>query len=335
MKISRRPFRLPRSVQRGLIALAAIGLIRILLPREQHPKGGPEHRVEQVRVVDWSAVDQAVRQVFQDAGEKAEAFAVQAVHEWAGELRRRAEEDFIPWYFSYWNQQAMALNRIGFTLMDTPIAEGLFGKQPGAEERMQAMIGKAFVSRVLQPATARLKIEAITRETVTVYLDTLNQELKVIQADYAVSGQDWDRYLGGLAGSVAAVEGSRQVPLILKGATIGSGGAAVKIGQAVTGQIRRLLLRRGSREMLEEGMLYAGRGAARGFGGIAFAVMTGWDLYDHQRTVAQNLPVMRGLLNDCIDQLENLVLRDPQGGILQTLERVRRTVSEDCSKNRP
>jgi hypothetical protein len=44
---------------------------------------------------------------------------------------------------------------------------------------------------------------------------------------------------------------------------------------------------------------------------------------------------MRGLLNDCIDQLENLVLRDPQGGILQTLERVRRTVSEDCSKNRP
>lgn len=80
--------------------------------------------------------------------------------------------------------------------------------------------------------------------------------------------------------------------------------------------------------MMEEGMMYAGRAVARGFGGIAFAAGTAWDLYDHQRTVSQNKPVMQRLLNEYFDQLESMVLHDSQCGILLTLEKVRRTVAE-------
>jgi hypothetical protein len=59
--------------------------------------------------------------------------------------------------------------------------------------------------------------------------------------------------------------------------------------------------------------------AARGFGGVAFVAMTGWDLYDHQRTVSQNTPVMQRLLSDYFDQLESLVLNDSQCGIPRIL----------------
>jgi len=52
-----------------------------------------------------------------------------------------------------------------------------------------------------------------------------------------------------------------------------------------------------------------------------------WDLYDHHRTVTQNLPVMRGLLNNYFEELENQVLNDPQCGIFQTLETVRQTIA--------
>jgi hypothetical protein len=109
---------------------------------------------------------------------------------------------------------------------------------------------------------------------------------------------------------------------------VGSGIAAIKIGQSLLWQIRMMLLRRGSMEMMENGMMYAGRTAARGFGGIAFAAFAGWDLYDHYRTVSQNSPVMLRLINEYFDQLENLVLHDSQCGIFQTLEQVKRTVSE-------
>lgn len=43
-----------------------------------------------------------------------------------------------------------------------------------------------------------------------------------------------------------------------------------------------------SREMMENGMMYAGRSVARGFGGVAFAAGAAWDIYDHQRTVLRH-----------------------------------------------
>ena len=328
MNINWKQIRLPRMTPRILILIAVLVVFRILLPGEHSGSARQPRRMEQVRVVDWSAVDKSVRDVFMRAGTKAEAYAKQAVHEWTNDLRRRAETDFIPWYFGYWNQQAMALRAIGFHLMNTPAAEGLFGKQPEANKQIEDMVEKAFVSRVLQPATAQLKIEALTRDAVTVYLDALNEGLKAVQADYNISEQDWGRYVEGLAGTILAVEGNRQVPLLLKGATVVSGVIAVKIGQTVAKQVRGMIFRAGRREMYEEGAMYAGRTVARGFGGIAFIAMTGWDIYDHHRTVSQNTPVMRRLLSEYFDQLESLVLNDSQCGILQTLERVRRMVAE-------
>lgn len=327
MKINWRAIRIPKTVQRILFIAGSILLIRILLP-DNTPPAKPDYRVEQVRVTDWSAVDPAIRKVFIQAGEQAEQVATKAVHDWVNELRKRAKDEFIPWYFGYWNQQALALKAAGYHVMSTDAAQGMFGKQPTASEQIEKIVEEAFMSRVLQPATAQLKIEAITKEAVQVYLSVLNRDLKAVQADYQISDQEWDRYMTGVTETLLSLEGSRQVPLLLKGVTVGSGVAAIKIGQTLTAQIRMMLLRRGSQEMIENGMMYAGRTAARGFGGIAFALFTGWDLYDHHRTVSQNAPVMERLINEYFDHLENLVLRDSQCGIFQTLEEVKRTVSE-------
>ena len=70
-----------------------------------------------------------------------------------------------------------------------------------------------------------------------------------------------------------------------------------------------------------------GRYAARGLGWVAFVALSGWDLYDHHRTVRQNKPVMRALLNGYFEELENQILNDPQSGIYQTLETVRQTIA--------
>ena len=67
--------------------------------------------------------------------------------------------------------------------------------------------------------------------------------------------------------------------------------------------------------------------SARGFGWLAFAGLTAWDLDDHHRTVTQNLPVMRGLLSGYFAELENQLLNDPQCGIFQTLGTVRQTIA--------
>jgi hypothetical protein len=51
------------------------------------------------------------------------------------------------------------------------------------------------------------------------------------------------------------------------------------------------------------------------------------DLYDHHRTVTQNKPVMRRLLNGYFDELKNQILNDPHCGIFQTLNGVRQDLA--------
>jgi hypothetical protein len=72
-----------------------------------------------------------------------------------------------------------------------------------------------------------------------------------------------------------------------------------------------------------------GRYASRGLGWVVFAGFTVWDLYDHHRTVSQNTPVMRRLLDGFFEELENQVLNDPQNGIYSVLETVRQKTAEE------
>jgi hypothetical protein len=330
MKLNWRTIYTSRPLRRILVLLAVLTGLR-LLTRDDRPRRVETVRTEAVAAVDWTAVNQEVRGVFVQAGGKAEQHARQAVREWTAELRKRAETDFIPWYFGYFNQQAMALRAAGYFIMDTTAAECLTGPQEDARSKMEHYIADAFMSRVLQPGNAQLRIEAITREAVKVYLDALNEGLKAVQVSYQIRDPEWERLLNGLPALIYSVEGNRQVPLLLKGVTLGSGAAVLKIGQMVSNEIRSMLANRAGREMMEHGMMYSGRLAARGIGGgVLFLGFGAWDLFDHYRTTAQNTPVMRRMLGDYFDQLENMMLNDSQCGILVTLEHVRRTVVREA-----
>lgn len=100
-------------------------------------------------MVDWQAVDVRIRSAVEDAHAAARRHAETAVDQWIRRLRERVENDFLPWIFSYWNQQAMALKAIGYYLADTPLAEGLVGKQPSARSQLETVVEEAFAARVL------------------------------------------------------------------------------------------------------------------------------------------------------------------------------------------
>lgn len=325
MKLKR--IHLSRRTKQVLIVIGVLGVLRVLTFSPDEKSSPPKTQVEQVQVIDWRSVDESVRRAFKTSHEKACTYAESAVRGWMNELRQRSEDDFLPWYFAYWNQQALMLRNVGYMIVDTPLVEGIMGKQPSVETQLGDYLQDAFTARVLQPGTAQLKVEAITRKAVEVYLNSLNEELKAVQVEYTVTDQDWDRHLVGLSEMLHSVEGNRQVPLVLKGLTVGSGMATVKIVRSVTEQVKLMMMRRGSRELMEDSMYYGGRTVSRGLGWVWAVGFGVWDLYDHHRLVTQNKPVMRRLLNGYFDELENQILNDPQCGIFQTLETVRQELA--------
>ena len=308
----------------AVLALALVSL-RFCTRRPQRPPEEVE-RTQVVAVTDWKTVDAVIRRGMEHAYAKAEHYALGEVGAWVGQLQVRVDEDFLPWWFSYLNQQGIMLKTAGWWCLSTPVAEGLLGKQDAVEARLERLVEREFHARVLQPRSAQLRMEKITRETIEIYLCSLQEELASAKVEYSVRNHDFPGYLDGVAATVAALEARRQVPLVVKGVSAGSGMAALRLGRVLVARVRQLIMRRMGREMLEGGMMMAGRYAARGAGWWVAGACVAWDLADHLRKTRQNLPVLRRSLATFLGELENQVLHDQGCGVLTTLDGVQRDV---------
>lgn len=316
-----------RSLSRLKWPVTAAGVLIVLAVRlwpdgPQTPVTKPP-RTQTVTLTDWSEVDASVRKACEQARQKAEAHAEIAITRWIAELKSRAETDFLPWYFNYWNQQALALKAVGWHLADTTAAEVLIGEQESAEEKLTAYISDAFRARVLSPEHATHRIETITRDSVEIYLVELSEQLSALQVRFDVPDPDWDSHLRSMAATALAVEANRQIPVLTKAITASAGTAAAKLVQTVIAHVRVLVLRTTGRELLESGFKLGSRQALRHTGWVVTAAVGVWDLVDHQRTVRQNLPVMRQVITDSLDSLGGQVLNDPDNGICSVLDKVR------------
>lgn len=312
-------------------AVLVIVVLRIASGLKSGHRASQEVRVETVTVVDWKAVDGSLQRCLEHAHDKAERYAEGEVQAWVKELRIRVDEDFIPWWFGYFNQQAVMLKAAGYWCLDTPLIEGLAGKQESMEDRLEALVEREFHARVLQPRSAQLRMEKITRKTIEVYLVAVQDELDRVRVVYQVHPQEWERYLDGLPGTVLTLQANRQVPVMIKGVTAGSGAAALVIGRSLTGRVKALVVRRLNQEFLEHGAMVGGRAVSRYAGWWIAAICAGWDLADHHRTVQQNRPVLERSLGVYLDELQDQVLRDQRCGVLTVLGEVQHEVMGEVS----
>ena len=307
-----------------LFALCILAVLAVRLwPDKPHKSIVKPPRIQTVKITDWSSIDASVREACEQAHDKARAYAEVSVTRWISELKARSDSDFLPWFFNYWNQQALALKAAGWYLADTTAAEVLIGEQDPAEERIKQWISDAFRARVLTPEHAAHQVETITRCSVEVYLVELRNLLDELQVQYGIPDMDWETHLESMASTALAVEARRQVPVFTKVAVASGGVAASKLVRTVIAHVRVLILRTTGRELAEGGFRRRMRYTLRHAGWVVAAVVGAWDVIDHQRTVQQNLPVMRRLVNDGLDELGYSVLNDSESGIYSVLERVR------------
>jgi hypothetical protein len=303
------------------VLVLALASLRFCGGGRPRPLEGAE-RTEVMTVTDWRAVDAALRGGMEHAYGKAENYARAEVRAWVQELQVRVDEDFLPVWFSYVFQQSVSLKAAGYWCMDTPLIEGVIGKQGSVEERLEQLVAREFQARVLQPKSAQLRIDKITKRTVAIYAQELQDELVKVQVEYGIPEQDFGRYLGGIAPTVLTLDANRQVPLLMKGVSLGSGVAALKLGQSVVTRVEALSMRHFGRELLEGGARLGGRYVARSAGWWVAGICMVWDLADHYKTRSTNLPVMRRSLNVFLQELEEQVLTDARCGVLTTLDRV-------------
>lgn len=316
-------------------AVLAFGIYRAGIGLKHPQTSSQTVKVQTVSIVDWRAVDDRVKRSLEQAHAKAERYAEVEVEAWIQELRARVDEDFLPWWFGYFQQQSVMLKAAGYWVLDTPLVEGLAGRQEPMEARLEALVEREFNARVLQPKSAQLRIEKIARKTIEVYLVEVQSELNKVQVEFKVGNQDWGRYLAGLPVTVTTLEANRQVGLVMKAVGVGGGAAALTLGRALTGRVRAMMARGVQRGFIEDGMRMGGRAVARNAGWWIAVGCFAWDLADHYRCVQQNLPVLRRSLGVFLDELQEQVLRDQRCGILVVLGEVQAGVLLEIEGGNP
>lgn len=305
-----------------VLVVVVLASLRFCNGGSQRARTAPPRR-QSVKVVNWQDVDIRIRAAVESARDKAVRHAETDVGQWTRELRARTD-DYCNWYFSWANQNALALKVVGYHVASSRPVEALLGNRPSAEERLSRLIEEAYSARVLQPQSAQLKIEAVTRESVEIYLLELSSLLSGLQAEFGIPDMVWQRHLINVAGLTLAIEGCRQVPVITKVAIAGSGLAAAKAVRVAVEHVRALVLRTTGRKLLGSGAGAAGRKVIRGGGWWLAVGLVVWDAVDTARVKSRNLPVLRRSLNGYLDELEQHILHDSETGVIQVLDGVQR-----------
>ncbi len=331
-----------------LVLMVAGGAILLLRTGELLPSMKPAapaippaltQVVDEPEPIPWQQVDAEVAAAAAAARQQAQQFADDELTAWTDELLVRIDEDFLPWYFSYWNQQAVGLKACWQGLKYRAAGYVTAGDTPSPAEQMTRDMQAEFASRVLRPQVAQLRIEGVTRRTVGLYLREMRHRLDKIQTRYRIPQQDWDRYLAGIAATVAQTSADRQVPLTLKAATATTAGAAAVLGRSLAKVAARIELRFAARGAEQAaGRLAAGAGskvAARAGGKLLGPVLAAgvivWDVWDHHRTVEQNRPLLREALVEYLALLRESLVKDSSTGVLAAIHEVEAGIVESLT----
>lgn len=298
-----------------------------LQPRRSAP--APVTKPVQKPPIPWERVNADVRATLIQSRAAADSFAADQLDMWLDRLMLRVDHDFLPWYFDYWNQQAIGLKGLYQTILNT-----IDSTYPSAAEKLTEEIQYQFAQRVLHPELAQLELERITRETVDVYVDHLRPELALIPARYTIPEEDWQRYLDGIAVMAAGAEGNRTVGLTMKTLTASSAAGAVLLARplkAAVGKIgmkysAKLAAKSAAKIAAKTGKRVASKRSSKLLGPIIGLGIIIWDALDHEQTRAENEPVLRENIHAYLREVRDHLLHDTESGVMSSIHEIENTI---------
>jgi hypothetical protein len=311
-----------------VVVLAAIGRYLVMKDVRQIPESGPQEKPV-IEAIPWHEVDQAIATAIADTRQSTEMFASNQIDEWLAELMERVDNDFLEWYFSYWTQQVLGLKGLGQYGVHY-----FFENQPTVAEKLTEDIQEEFSKRVLRPQIAELKLERIVRDTADHYIVQLRSNLDSVPKKYKIPHAEWDRYLEGIALTTYGTDGNREVPVTLKALVAsGAGGTVLLVSKmkVLVSKISSKVLAKSAGKAASKMAAKTGGKVAAKAGGKFLGIIVGvsvlaWDVWDHNKTKNENRPILRQALADYFLELKDILLNDPEVGIMTTFNDLERQV---------
>jgi hypothetical protein len=127
----------------------------------------------------WQMVDQEIVAASQSATEQTKIYARGAMDYWRTRVYQLTEENFIPWFSSYWTQEWLSMKVSWYTISAK-------GEQDASAKRLAAYLLEQYQQRVLAPVAVEIDPDAILGQATAFYVDILQEELQKISQRHGV-----------------------------------------------------------------------------------------------------------------------------------------------------
>ena len=275
-----------------------------------------------IEPMDWHEIDQAIVDGLIESRVSSEKLASAKLEAWVTKLMVRVDDDFLGWYFGYWNQQIMGLKALwhsGYHWVD--------GDHPTASEKITETVQEQFAKRVLRPQIAQMELERVTREVVNHYTISLRNTLNEIPKTYNVPTKDWEAHLEDLAIISSTIEGNREVALSLKAVATSTAAGTVVFAKALTPAFKamgskvsaKMAGKAAAKMATKTGAKVAAKAGGKLLGPIVGVGIMIWDLWDHNATRDENKPILRKNIQDYLYEMKDVLLHDTESGVMSVI----------------
>lgn len=271
-------------------------------------------------------IEQAIATAVLDARHQAYDSATVALDGWIDELMNRVDNNFLDWYFDYFNQKQIEFST-PFIWLSSAVSHRVNTNNPSANqvvaEKLTEKFQTEFAKRVLRPKIAQLKLERITRDTVNLYVNELGKNIAQIQTSYQIPQGDWERYLDDIAITISDTEGNisnLSMKFLAGGSTYLVAKAMVpavtKIGSKVAVSFAG---KAGAKMAAKTGGTVAGKLGAQLLDPIVAVGIIIWDVWDYHHTVQVEKPVLREAIFDYLQEVKASLLDNHQQSIMAAI----------------
>lgn len=127
----------------------------------------------------WQQVDREIVAASQSATEQAKIYSRGAMDYWRTRVYQLTEENFIPWFSSYWTQEWLSVKVSWYSLSAK-------GEQDASVKRLAAYLLEEYQQRVLAPVAVEIDPDQILSLAMAFYVDILQEELQRISQRHGV-----------------------------------------------------------------------------------------------------------------------------------------------------
>ncbi|RRV03581.1 hypothetical protein EGJ27_24645 [Pseudomonas sp. v388] len=127
----------------------------------------------------WQQVDQDILSASRQATAQVKLFARGSMDHWRTRVYQQTEEQFIPWFSSYWTQEWLSIKVSWYTVSAN-------GDKDASARRLAAYLLEEYRRQVLAPVAVEVDPDAILHQSTGFYVQLMDRELVAIARRHGV-----------------------------------------------------------------------------------------------------------------------------------------------------